>query len=327
MVIKEFAMLKTQASVLAVSGLTLAVLSGCSNQNGSDETSETTYYCGAQTVIASSNDDYLTLQVGGNEYQLRSSSAASGARYVSRDDEDTEVVFWSRGQSAQLEIDGQTYPECRQAGTLSEETVARGNEPFWTLTIHESQMVLNRMGDDEVEYRIGDTEHENRQTRIHDTSERLQVTISEQLCQDSMSGMYFPQHAEVELDGETLQGCAGDSIQLLQGVEWRVEGLDDADYREHEVTLRFDHEQEQPQVVGRAACNRYFGSYELSGERLTMGQLAGTKMACPDDSMRVEYQFLDALSKTTGFRAERDDDDTLRLELTTDEGTLRLRQR
>lgn len=314
----------TKKCMLVVSGLSIAVLSACSSSN--PEQQEQTYYCGAQSIVVHANsDERIQLSLGGDDYQLERASAASGERYVSRDDE-SEVVFWSRGRSAELVIDGQSYPQCRQAGTLSESTVARGNEPFWSLTIGDDRMVLNRMGEDEVEYRIGDIEHSSRSTEIVDTSERVQVTISEELCQDSMSGMYFPQQAEVNLHGEQLNGCAGHSLSLLQGIEWRVEGLDNHDYSDHDVTLRFLHEEGESQVVGRSACNRYFGQYQLDGERLTVGQLAGTKMACSDESMRIEYQFLDALTKANSFTAERDNGGPLQINLNTDEGELRLRQ-
>ena len=309
--------------VLAVSGLTVAVLSGCSSN--SPEPHEQTYYCGAQSIVVHPGDEHIQLRVGDQDYQLERTSAASGERYVSHEN-DNDVVFWSRGRSAEIEINGQSYPQCRQSGALGENTIARGNEPFWSMTIGEERMLLNRMGEDEVEYRIGDLEHSNDTTEITDTSERVRVTVYEELCQDSMSGMYYPQRADLDIHGEQLSGCAGASLSLLQGVEWRVEGLDNHDYGDHDVTLRFLHADGETQVVGRSACNRYFGEYRLDGERLTVSQLAGTKMACSDESMRTEYQFLDALSKVNSFTAARDEGAPLQINLNTDAGELRLRQ-
>lgn len=313
----------TYKYVLAVSGLSLAVLSACSGNH--PEQQEQTYYCGAQGIVVHPSDERMQLSVGDRDYQLERSSAASGERYVSRDD-NSEVVFWSRGRSAELVIDGQSYPQCREFGTLAENTVARGNEPFWSVTIGDERMVFNRMGEEDVEYHIGDIEHSIGTSTISDSSERVQVTIYEELCQDSMSCMYYPQQAEVNLDGELLSGCAGQSLSLLQGVEWRVEGLDNHDYSDHEVTLRFMHEEGESQVAGRSACNRYFGAYQLDGERLTVNQLGGTKMACSEESMRIEYQFLGALSKVNSFTAARDNGAPLQINLNTDDGELRLRQ-
>lgn len=311
-------------SVLVVSGLIAVLLSACSN-SAEEQQQPQTYYCGAQTIVVDAENDQMTLTLGGTEHQLHVAISASGARFVT-DNAETNVMFWSRGNFAQLEVDGQEYPQCRHAGTLAELTTARGNEPFWSLSIGDEQMEWNRLGEEEETYRIGNIEHSDQSTTIRDTSERLAVSISDAVCQDSMSGMYFPQQAEVELNGERLTGCAGESLSLLEGVEWQVESLGNTDFTDYEVTLRFMQDDEQAQVVGRAACNRYFGSYELTGEGLRVGQLAGTKMACSEASMRVEYQFLNALSKVNSFHAERDEHQRLSIDLNTDEGQLRLRQ-
>lgn len=322
-----------KSSVLVASGLSAVLLSGCSN-SVEEQQQRQTYYCGAQAITVEAHraqgdnpeqNEQMTLTLGDSEYQLQVATSASGARYVSEDTE-TNVIFWSRGNVAQLEVDGQAYPQCRQAGTLTELTTVRGNEPFWLLTISDEQMHWSRLGEDEAEYRIGNIEQTAQGITIQDTSERLQVSITDAICQDSMSGMYFPQQADVEFNGERLTGCAGDSLSLLEGVEWHVESLGSTDFTEYEVTLRFMRDDERTQVAGRAACNRYFGSYELTGESLRIGQLAGTKMACSDASMRVEYQFLNALSTVNGFHAERDTHQQLRIDLNTDQGQLRLRQ-
>ncbi|HJY78068.1 MAG TPA: META domain-containing protein [Burkholderiales bacterium] len=49
-------------------------------------------------------------------------------------------------------------------------------------------------------------------------------------------------------------------------------------------------------VTGSGGCNRFTGSYDLSGERLSFGKMAGTMMAC-QESMETERAFLQALGK------------------------------
>jgi heat shock protein HslJ len=51
-------------------------------------------------------------------------------------------------------------------------------------------------------------------------------------------------------------------------------------------------------VSGSDGCNRITGSYQLSGERVTFGQMAGTQMACVDSS-ETEAAFRDALKSAT----------------------------
>ncbi len=59
------------------------------------------------------------------------------------------------------------------------------------------------------------------------------------------------------------------------------------------ITLNFD---EEGQLFGSAGCNNYSGGYELDGRALTIGPLASTRMACPEDGvMAQETAFLQAL--------------------------------
>ncbi len=51
------------------------------------------------------------------------------------------------------------------------------------------------------------------------------------------------------------------------------------------------------QVSGLAGCNRYFGPVSLNGSTISFGNLAATRMMCPDTLMDQEQRFLEALSK------------------------------
>lgn len=62
----------------------------------------------------------------------------------------------------------------------------------------------------------------------------------------------------------------------------------------------------QPQtgrVSGSGGCNRLAGSYTLAGDKLAFGQMAGTRMACPD-GMDVESAFHKALGQVASWRIE-----------------------
>ena len=60
------------------------------------------------------------------------------------------------------------------------------------------------------------------------------------------------------------------------------------------------------QVSGLAACNRYFGPVSLSGDAITFGNLAATRMMCPDTLMDQEQRFLQALSISKRFDLTHD---------------------
>ena len=51
---------------------------------------------------------------------------------------------------------------------------------------------------------------------------------------------------------------------------------------------------ESRRVSGSGGCNRLVGSYELQGDKLTFGQMAGTRMACLEGS-DIEQALLEAL--------------------------------
>lgn len=58
-------------------------------------------------------------------------------------------------------------------------------------------------------------------------------------------------------------------------------------------------------VHGFSGCNRFTGSYELSDDRLRLGQLASSRMACVE-GMEQEQRFLDALASSVRFTISGD---------------------
>lgn len=70
---------------------------------------------------------------------------------------------------------------------------------------------------------------------------------------------------------------------------------------------------EGDQAGGTSACNGYGASWRADGERVTVGVVSGTEMACEPDVMTAESTYLDALPTVT--TAARDGD---RLRLTGD---------
>ena len=52
-------------------------------------------------------------------------------------------------------------------------------------------------------------------------------------------------------------------------------------------------------MSGSDGCNRITGTYELKGDAVTFGQMAGTQMACIDAAADVERAFREALKSTT----------------------------
>ncbi len=96
--------------------------------------------------------------------------------------------------------------------------------------------------------------------------------------------------------------AAGAAPPDLVGTEWLLEDLGAGSVLEGvQSTIAFP---EPGRVAGSGGCNRYMGAATITGDRVEIGPLAGTKMACPPAVMEQERRFLDALAKVE--RLERD---------------------
>jgi heat shock protein HslJ len=95
----------------------------------------------------------------------------------------------------------------------------------------------------------------------------------------------------------------------LEGTNWLLVGLGDgildALLSVHQVTISFDPESKS--LAGASACNSYFASYELDGEKINLGPVGSTMMMCDDDRMTVEDAYLGALAEVAGHRFEEGD--------------------
>lgn len=271
-----------------------------------------TLRCGDQKVTVGMAGDSLNLLVDGASYSLYPVSTASGAKYEAAGDPTT--TFWSKGERARLVLKGKTYPECVRADAAAPVFRATGNEPGWVLEIG-ARIVFTRDGGAiridapappataagaSPAMAVG----ESRQYVVDGGGRTLQVTIDPYRCTDSMSGMPYPATVAVVLDGQTLHGCGGDPAVLLQGAEWVVEEIAGTGIVERSrVTLNFGAD---GRLTGAGSCNRYMGSYALSGEGLSISKTASTLMACTPALMAQERQFHEILSRTARFTFSTD---------------------
>jgi len=80
---------------------------------------------------------------------------------------------------------------------------------------------------------------------------------------------------------------------------WRLVALNGKDIgiveNTREVYILFNDDQ---RVSGSDGCNRFMGGYQLSGESLSLEQLAGTKMACAEGDAQAQ-EFTTALTQVS----------------------------
>ncbi|MFP4274492.1 MAG: META domain-containing protein, partial [Paracoccaceae bacterium] len=251
--------------------------------------------CGERRLRLVFAGEKALLATDAQVFELTRERTASGAKYASADG---RVSVWTRADTARVELDdddGGALPDCVIVPPDPEPAwTARGNEPGWTVEFREGRLRANlNYGSETIRARLpapGISEG----AFVYDLPEAgLRIRVTETLCRDGMTGMPYPRAVTLDHGGETLRGCGGDPMALLTGPEWVVEdiggtGLIDGS----RVTIAFDRD---GRASGRATCNRYTGTAELSGEGLRLGPLAGTRMACPEALMAQERRFLATL--------------------------------
>jgi copper homeostasis protein (lipoprotein) len=89
----------------------------------------------------------------------------------------------------------------------------------------------------------------------------------------------------------------------LENTSWRLTGLGNssvgAPSPQREAYFLLDPANHR--VSGSGGCNRLAGSYELNGEQLKFGPMAGTRMACPE-GMDTEQAFLQSLERVSKWK-------------------------
>ena len=298
----------------------LATLAGCNAHVAEPEVAPAAFTtdlnCGQLPISVDGQGEQLSLQIRDEQLTLQQAVSASGARYVAEGEAETSL--WFKGEQATLVLQGVEYPQCAPAGTVVEPFRASGNEPFWSLMLEHGSLTLNRLNEGELpaqDYATGD----NKGEYVSRGDPRIRLQVTDELCHDNMSGMPYPQRVSVEVDGSTLKGCGGNPARLLQGAEWVVEDINAGGIIDRSrVTLNF---WQDGRITGRASCNNLMGQYQLSGEGLSIGQVATTRMACAPALMAQEQRVLDTLAQVQRF----DFDQTGALLLHAAEGSLKAR--
>ena len=97
-----------------------------------------------------------------------------------------------------------------------------------------------------------------------------------------------------------LAGCSS-SANSLDGTHWRLTGwtlssLDPADFT---ITAQFA----DGRISGNSGVNSYTGTFRVGpGDAVSIGPVAGTRMAGPEPAMRAEGAFLTLLGEARSFR-------------------------
>lgn len=183
------------------------------------EPMRTTYFyrCQGLDIIVRVRGGEIGVIFPDTTYVLSQVPSASGARFSEGD-----VVFWTKGDEALLELNGVTYRECRSdpARAVWEDFRLRGarfravgNEPGWSLVVYDdpvridlevdygerqlsfSEIATSVAADGRVEYEGWGEGH------------KVSATVRPEPCADAMSGEAFDRSVTLLLDGREYHGC------------------------------------------------------------------------------------------------------------------------
>lgn len=178
---------------------------------------------------------------------------------------------------------------------------AVGTEPFWNVVIEGRQLRLSEAGRPDVLLLARGPVATERGWRWRNPA--ITVEAERRPCSDGMSDRRFPDRVTVTYRGRTLRGCGGAATAsvALAGTAWRVAAVDGRAVRlPRPATLRFT----AGRIEGFAGCNRFGGDYALDGDRLTLGAIRSTRMACVGRGGEVETRLLAILGEPSTVRSE-----------------------
>ena len=101
-------------------------------------------------------------------------------------------------------------------------------------------------------------------------------------------------------------GAAPADAAALENIEWQLVAIGRTLMMGYDgdkgASLLF--EPQGQKIAGSTGCNRYFGTYSLEQDQLSLSPAGMTRMACPTPLMAQEQQFIEALGSVTGYRLD-----------------------
>lgn len=107
-------------------------------------------------------------------------------------------------------------PIAEPAADFGQPITARGNEPFWAVSVEGSKLTLKRPDAADAVFEAAQPGGPEWTAKAADgRTLTLRVAVGD--CSDGMSDARYPMTAEVQLGAETLKGCAAKTAELPKG--------------------------------------------------------------------------------------------------------------
>ena len=85
-----------------------------------------------------------------------------------------------------------------------------------------------------------------------------------------------------------------DLKEKLIDTKWKLSEMGQTKLPEKEITISFD----KNKVNGNSGVNNYFGSYEIKNNSIKIGPVGSTRMAGPENLMKIESEYLKLLQNS-----------------------------
>ena len=184
-----------------------------------------------------------------------------------------------------------------QATTLN----ARGNEPGWQLEMTEKGIIVRTQDGETLSVEPVPAAHATDAGQTYSAivgEQAFTLVVAEKTCSDTMTGMPYPKTVTLALSERTLAGCGGDPASLLHG-DWKIDAIGGKTIVEKSApSLAFEPD---GSIHGNGSCNRFFGSFALSGEGLKISETGASMMLCDQPLMDQERALLAAFDGVARF--------------------------
>lgn len=217
----------------------------------------------------------------------------------------TQSLTVNKDTGTALNIQPNKYDKQRQQGI---DFIAAGTEPFWSLEIDfDKAMYFKTAGGLNITAPAvkGVKAMDTNVTRYAAETEKVSLIVQliKQECTNNMSGeksvyrVTIDAKNTLEKEPKRYEGCGQylydyriNDIWVLESVNAKKVNASDFMKGLPQIEVNIA----QQKVFGSAGCNNFTGSMELQGKKILTGNLAGTKMACPNKEF--ENQYLNQLS-------------------------------
>lgn len=259
------------------------------------------YQCGDETVVYGELGGHPRLLARGMLHRLQArDSSDAGQRYWSMDQDTTQLV--DNGLRLLVALADERLPECFPRDNFTLPQSARGHGPDWYLHLSSSLLQFEQLGTDKRLSADNLGEHGGGSALRFIGAESFVPVMTEfqpQLCRDANSPLPYPYAVTVTTTEDRFEGCGGEPASLMTGRYWQVNRLGDVPpVSRAPINFRFEAD---GRLTGYSACNRFSTRWKIENDRLVIGKIKASKMACRPRLANQEQLLFSLLENIQSF--------------------------